>query len=96
MLIPKNRFNEIYNRSESTYVGNSPLLHAWLKSKNREMELQNVVMNIYTVSDEVAKIVKDIAAAERCTETLVIESLVMAYASANDLIPIDRQHTKTR
>jgi len=95
MRIPKEKFDKIFNSSESTYVGNSPLLYAWLKSKNRDKELQNTAIHTYNLSEEVAQIVKKIAIAERCNETLVIESLVMAYAAAKDLFASDSQHIKT-
>lgn len=74
----------------------SPLLHAWLKRQHRLDELDGSPSNTYTLSPEISAIVKKISTLEKCSETSIIESIILAYAEAAKLIEKgDTDHSLT-
>lgn len=90
MLIQKKQFDKIYNTSGSKYIEESPLLYTWLKKHCRLDELEKEPTNTYTLSSEVVELVKEIAVQEKCNETVVIESIIRAYAEATRIV--EREH----
>ena len=92
MLIRKKHFDKIYDESTTKCITDSPLLHAWLKKQNKLPDWGDEPSNTFTLSSKIADIVKEISTMEKCTEILVIESIIMAYAEASHLI--EREHQR--
>ncbi len=86
MSIHDENSGEIDDKIDRGRPDESPLLHAWLKRQHRLDELDGNPSNTYTLSPEIAAIVKKISILEKCSETSIIESIIRAYAEAAKLI----------
>ncbi|HKI45244.1 MAG TPA: hypothetical protein VKA08_07945 [Balneolales bacterium] len=96
MSIHNENSGKINDNIDAGYPDKSPLLHAWLKRQHRLDELDGNPSNTYTLSPEVAAIVKKISILEKCSETSIIESIILAYAEAAKLIDKgDTDHSLT-
>ena len=85
MSIHYDHSGENDDKTQKESQDESPLLHAWLKRQHRLDELDGNLSNTYTLSPEIAAIVKRISILEKCSETSIIESIILAYAEAAKL-----------